>query len=117
YTLSLHDALPISSFERSAALQQRLRDLVPGGAHTFARGADQFPEGMAPVIVEGRGARVLDADGNWFVEYGSEPVVEAVRAAIGGGIGFSRPSAMELDAAEDFVATVVGAEMVKFTKN
>ena len=47
------------SFERSAALQQRLHELVPGGAHTFARGADQFPEGMAPVIVEGRGARVL----------------------------------------------------------
>ena len=85
------------SFERSAALQQRLHDLVPGGAHTFARGADQFPEGMAPVIVDGVGARVRDADGNWFVEYGSgmravtlghgyEPVVEAVRAAIGGGV-------------------------------
>ena len=49
--------------------------------------------------------------------HGYEPVVEAVRAAIGGGVSFSRPTAMELDAAEDFVATVVGAEMVKFTKN
>src|SRR5215213_2941512 len=117
--LDHYDELDVGSpsFERSAALQQRLHDLVPGGAHTFARGADQFPEGMAPVIVEGRGARVLDADGNWFVEYGSgmravtlghgyEPVVEAVRAAIGGGVGFSRPSAIELDAAEHFVATV-----------
>ena len=116
------------SFERSAALQRRLHEFVPGGAHTFARGADQFPEGMAPMIVDGRGARVRDADGNWFVEYGSgmravtlghgyEPVVEAVRAAIGGGVGFSRPTTMELDAAEDFVSTIVGAEMVKFTKN
>ena len=45
------------SFDRSIALQRRLHELVPGGAHTFARGADQFPEDMAPVIVEGaRGA-------------------------------------------------------------
>ncbi len=25
----------------------RLHDLVPGGAHTYARGEDQYPEGMA----------------------------------------------------------------------
>src|SRR6185437_7423710 len=116
------------SFERSEALQRRLHELVPGGAHTFARGADQFPEGMAPVIVEGIGARVRDADDNWFVEYGSgmravtlghayEPVVAAVRDAIGRGVSFSRPSALELDAAEDFLALVTGADMVKFTKN
>ena len=116
------------SFERSEALQRRLHELVPGGAHTFARGADQFPEGMAPVIVEGIGARVRDADDNWFVEYGSgmravtlghayEPVVAAVRDAIGRGVSFSRPSTLELDAAEDFLALVTGADMVKFTKN
>ena len=116
------------SFERSEALQRRLHELVPGGAHTFARGADQFPEGMAPVIVEGIGARVRDADDNWFVEYGSgmravtlghayEPVVAAVRDAIGRGVSFSRPSALELDAAEDFLGLVTGADMVKFTKN
>jgi glutamate-1-semialdehyde 2,1-aminomutase len=116
------------SFARSSALQRRLHEIVPGGAHTFARSSDQFPEGMAPVIVEGHGARVRDADGNEFVEYGMgmravtlghgfEPVVEAVRAAIGSGTAFSRPSTTELDAAEDFLATVPGAEMVKFTKN
>ena len=102
------------SFAKSDALQRRLHELVPGGAHTFARGADQFPEDMAPVIVDGVGARVRDPNGNWFVEYGSgmravtlghgyAPVVEAVRAAIGGGVGFSRPTTMEIDAAEDFV--------------
>jgi glutamate-1-semialdehyde 2,1-aminomutase len=83
---------------------------------------------MAPVIVEGIGARVRDADDNWFVEYGSgmravtlghayEPVVSAVRDAIGRGVSFSRPSTLELDAAEDFLALVTGADMVKFTKN
>ncbi len=116
------------SFAKSDALQRRLHDLVPGGAHTFARGSDQFPEGMAPVITDGVGARVRDVDGNWFVEYGSgmravtsghgyEPVVREVRAAIGRGVSFSRPTALELEAAEDFLGLVTGADMVKFTKN
>ena len=98
-------------FGRSVAAQQRLHDLVPGGAHTYARGADQYPEGMAPVIVRGRGARVEDLDGNTFVEYGMglrsvtlghayEPVVAAVSAAIADGTSFSRPSVLELRAAE-----------------
>ena len=116
------------SFEKSEALQRRLHHLVPGGAHTFARGSDQFPEGMAPVIERGIGARVCDVDGNWFVEYGMgmravtlghayAPVVEAVRDAIGRGVSFSRPSALEVAAAEDFLGLVTGADMVKFTKN
>lgn len=31
-------------FTRSRDLQDRLHRLVPGGAHTYARGADQYPE-------------------------------------------------------------------------
>ena len=115
-------------FERSTALQARLHELVPGGAHTFAKGSDQYPEDMAPVLVRGSGARVWDVDGNEFVEYGMgmravtlghgyAPVVEAVRAAIGDGISFTRPTELELAAAEDFLALVPGADMVKFCKN
>ena len=115
-------------FDRSNLLQARLHELVPGGAHTFAKGSDQYPEGMAPVLVRGRGARVWDVDGNEFVEYGMGmravtlghgygPVVEAVRAAIGDGVSFSRPTELELAAAEDFLALVPGADMVKFCKN
>mgnify|MGYP003624039648 CR=1 FL=1 len=36
---------------RSNQLQERLHELVPGGAHTYARGSDQYPEHMAPIIV------------------------------------------------------------------
>ena len=42
-------------FDRSIALGDALHELVPGGAHTYAKGDDQYPEGMAPVIVRGRG--------------------------------------------------------------
>jgi glutamate-1-semialdehyde 2,1-aminomutase len=115
-------------FATSDALQRRLHELVPGGAHTNARGSDQYPEGMSPVIVRGEGARVLDADGNWFVEYGMglkavtlghgyEPVVEAVCKAAAQGVNFSRPTVLEVDAAERFLQMVPTADMVKFAKN
>jgi glutamate-1-semialdehyde 2,1-aminomutase len=46
-----------------------------------------------------------------------DPVVAEVRAAIGRGVSFSRPAELELEAAEDFLGLVTGADMVKFTKN
>ena len=124
-------ALPTSglrSFTRSNEAQARLHALVPGGAHTYARGSDQYPEDMAPVIARGRGARVEDVDGNSYVEYGMglrsvtlghgyQPVVAAAAAAAADGINFSRPSIWELRAAETFLAQVPGADMVKFAKN
>ena len=44
------------TFEKSVLAQARLHQLIPGGAHTYARGSDQFPEKMTPVLVRGRGA-------------------------------------------------------------
>lgn len=115
-------------FARSAAAQAELHRLVPGGAHTYARGSDQYPEHMTPVLVRGEGARVWDVDGNGYVEYGMglrsvtlghgyRPVVDAVRAVLDGGLNFTRPTALELDAARDLVDLVAGADMVKFAKN
>ena len=116
------------SFTRSNELQSRLNRLVPGGAHTYARGPDQYPDFMAPVLVRGSGARVWDADGNSFIEYGMglrsvtlghgyRPVTDAVCAAIADGTNFSRPTELELHAAEDFLELVPAADMVKFAKN
>ncbi|GAB3133858.1 glutamate-1-semialdehyde 2,1-aminomutase [Tsukamurella serpentis] len=83
---------------------------------------------MAPVLTHGRGARVWDADGNEYVEYGMglravtlghahPPVIEAVRECLDQGLSFSRPTVTELAAAEDFLELVPTAEMVKFGKN
>ncbi|MEU0477127.1 glutamate-1-semialdehyde 2,1-aminomutase [Streptomyces olivaceus] len=116
------------TLSRSRAANERLHALVPGGAHTYAKGDDQYPEGLAPVISHGRGAHVWDVDGNRYVEYGSglrsvslghahPRVVEAVRRELDRGSNFVRPSVVELEAAERFLATVPTAEMVKFAKN
>jgi glutamate-1-semialdehyde 2,1-aminomutase len=116
------------SFEKSDAANKRLHDLIPGGAHTYAKGEDQFPEDLAPVIARGDGAHVWDVDGNEYIEYGSglravslghchPKVLEAVRRELDRGTNFVRPSIIELEAAERFLASVPTAEMVKFSKN
>jgi glutamate-1-semialdehyde 2,1-aminomutase len=116
------------SFQRSVAANKRLHDLIPGGAHTYAKGEDQFPEDMAPVIDHGDGAHVWDVDGNEYIEYGSglravslghrhPKVIEAVRRELDRGSNFVRPSIVELEAAERFLTSVPTAEMVKFAKN
>ena len=112
----------------SQEANERLHRLIPGGAHTYAKGSDQYPEDLAPVIERGRGAHVWDVDGNEYIEYGAglrsvslghahPRVIEAVRTEIEKGSNFVRPSIMEAKAAERFLATVPTAEMVKFAKN
>lgn len=102
--------------------------MVPGGAHTYARGSDQYPEHMTPVLTRGRAAHVWDLDGNRYIEYGMglravtlghayAPVLDAVRGVLANGQNFTRPTTLELAAAEDFLELVPGADMVKFAKN
>jgi glutamate-1-semialdehyde 2,1-aminomutase len=113
---------------RSRLANERLHAMIPGGAHTYAKGDDQYPEDMAPVISHGHGARVWDIDGNEYIEYGAglrsvslghvhPRVIEAVRRELDRGSNFTRPSIMEVRAAERFLATVRTAQMVKFAKN
>jgi glutamate-1-semialdehyde 2,1-aminomutase len=112
------------SFARSSELAARLNLLVPGGAHTYAKGDDQFPEGMAPIIEQGSGCRVWDVDGNEYIEYGMglravtlghayPAVTSAVAAQLEHGTNFVRPSRLELEAAETFLGLVTRAEMAR----
>lgn len=116
------------NFTRSLAVQERFHALIPGGAHTFAKGDDQFPEFMPLIIERGQGCHVWDLDGNEFIEYAMglravtlghayPPVVEAVTRQLQFGSNYNRPAAIELEAAEAFLSIIQGADMVKFAKN
>jgi len=116
------------NFSRSREFEKRLQEIIPGGAHTYAKGADQFPELSPGVIARGSGSHVWDVDGNEFIEYGMglravtlghayPPVVAAVRESLELGTNFTRPAAIELECAERFLEIIDGAEMVKFTKD
>jgi glutamate-1-semialdehyde 2,1-aminomutase len=117
----------LPDFARSREVGQRLHHVIPGGAHTYAKGDDQYPADALPVLVRGKGCRVWDVDGNEFIEYGMGlravslghafgPVVEAASEQMLSGCNFTRPAVIELQAAEEFCATV-GGDMVKFAKN
>ena len=115
-------------FEESKRLRERAHRLVPGGAHTYAKGDDQYPEEAPGFIARGSGSHVWDVDGNEFIEYGAglrsvtlghafPEVVEAAARAMRGGSNFVRPARIELEMAERMLSIIPGAEMVKFAKN
>ena len=125
--LSLAAASP-KDFSKSRALQPKAHRLIPGGAHTYAKGDDQYPEQAPAFIARGKGCHVWDLDGNEFIEYGMglravtlghafEPVVEAAYKQMQLGINFTRPAKIEVDLAEAMLEVVDGADMVKFAKN
>lgn len=109
-------------------LRERLHAAIPGGAHTYAKGDDQWPANAPALLVRGQGCRVWDAEGNEFLEYGMglravglghayPAVVSAAEAALREGSNFTRPAMVELECAEAFLDIVSGADMVKFTKD
>jgi glutamate-1-semialdehyde 2,1-aminomutase len=118
----------ITCFDKSREFSRAVHDLIPGGAHTYSKGDDQFPQNAPAAITRGKGARVWDLDGNDYIDcsmgltsvsigHGYEPVVKAVCEAAAQGTNFQRPAAMELEAARAFLETVDAGDMVKFAKN
>jgi glutamate-1-semialdehyde 2,1-aminomutase len=114
--------------ENSLKIQKRFREVIPGGCHTYAKGDDQYPQGMPVYIARGKGSHVWDIDGNEYIEYGMglrtvtlghafEPVVEAAHRQMLLGNNYVRPARIELDCAEEFLSIIDGADMVKFCKD
>lgn len=116
------------NFRKSKEMQLRSHKLIPGGAHTYAKGDDQYPEQAPAFIVRGKGSHVWDVDGNEFIEYGMglravtlghayPSVVESATRELKNGSNFTRPSPLELECAAQFLSLIENAEMVKFSKN
>jgi len=124
----MSDEQSTRAFPASLEVQRKAHELIPGGAHTYSKGDDQFPE-CAPLFIErGKGCHAWDIEGNEFIEYGMglravtlghgfEPVVEAAYRQMQRGTNFTRPARIEVEAAEEFLRFVEGADMVKFAKN
>jgi glutamate-1-semialdehyde 2,1-aminomutase len=116
------------NFDKSNELRKKSHALIPGGAHTYAKGDDQYPVQSPGFIVRGQGCHVWDVDGNEFIEYGMglrsvmlghayEPVVQAAIDQMWKGVNFVRPSTIEMQAAEALLSSVKSGEMVKYGKN
>lgn len=106
----------------------RLHAAIPGGAHTYSRGDDQFPANAPPILSCGKGCHVFDPDGNRYLDYGmalravnigyaEEEIDAAAIAQIRNGNNLTRASLIELEAAEQLVGLIDSVDMVKFAKN
>jgi glutamate-1-semialdehyde 2,1-aminomutase len=110
------------------SLRARLHRAIPGGAHTYSRGDDQFPAIAPPLLARGQGAYVWDTAGRHYLDYGmalravtlgyADPRVNRAAAAeMEKGVNLTRASMTELLAAEELIDMIPSVEMVKFGKN
>jgi glutamate-1-semialdehyde 2,1-aminomutase len=108
--------------------QERLLRAIPGGAHTYSRGFDQYPANAPAILARGKGTYVYDPQGRRYLDYGmalravnigyaEDAIDEAAIAQIRNGNNLTRPSLVELEAAELLVDLIDSVDMVKFTKN
>lgn len=120
--------LRITNFDKSDIYRSQIHDLIPGGAHTYSKGDDQYPR-LAPAAIDfGKGAYIWDIDGNKFLDcsmgltsvglgHAYEPVLEKVKKELDRGVNFQRPSVLEKEMAEKFLSFIPQHQMVKFAKN
>lgn len=118
----------ITNFSKSNIYRSTIHKLIPGGAHTYSKGDDQFPLLSPAAISHGKGAYVWDIDGNQFLDcsmgltsvslgHAYEPVLEAVKQELDKGVNFQRPSTLEKETAQKFLSLVPQHDMIKFAKN
>ena len=102
--------------------------LIPGGAHTYSKGDDQFPSNAPRYLERGEGVFVWSDLGRRYLDwtmglrsmslgYGIKPVLDAAIEQIHKGSNFGRPSYIETQYAEELINHLPFAEMVKYGKN
>lgn len=115
-------------YKKSREYLERAKQVTPGAAQTLSKMPQRFPQGAFPVAVrEGYGAKIVDIDGNLYVDwigalgaiplgYAYKPIIEAIRGEIGNA-AYSLPYRLEADLAERLCSKIPCAEMVRFVNS
>lgn len=112
----------------SFSYKEEIHDLIPGGAHTYSKGDDQFPYLAPAAISRGKGSFVWDLDENKYLDcsmglssvsigHADNEILDAVKEELNKGVNFQRPSYIELEAAKEFLSMIPQHDMIKFSKN
>ena len=115
------------NLSKSAALLERACQIIPGGVNSPVR-AFRGVGGTPPFIVRGQGSRIIDADGNSYIDYvGSwgplllghrnPAVLEALAGVLETGTSFGAPTEREIDLAEMIRAAMPSMEMVRLVNS
>lgn len=117
----------ISNF--SDEYRSEIHKLIPGGAHTYSKGDDQFRKGLRQQLKKERVLILWDIDGNQYLDcsmsltavtlgHAFEPIIERTKVQLENGVNFQTPtSLLEKEMAEAFLSLVPGHDMIKFAKN
>lgn len=115
------------SLERSAALLERAKKIIPGGVNSPVR-AFRGVGGTPPFIEHGDGCRLYDVDGNSYIDYVCSwgplilghrfpPVLDAIRQTLEVGTSFGAPTEREIEMAEEIRSAVPSMEMVRLVNS
>lgn len=108
-------------------LDKKLNNLIPGGAHTYSRGIDQFPDNAPEILKKAKGCYTFDIKNTKYLDYGMalrsvllgyshKKINNAAIKSIHNGNSMTRPSDVELEFA-DLIKNEMSLDMVKFAKN
>jgi glutamate-1-semialdehyde 2,1-aminomutase len=121
--------LTASSFttSRSSELYHRALELIPGGVNSPVRAMRAI--GREPIfIASGKGARIVDVDGNEYVDWvcswgpliaghAHPAVVDAVASVASDGTSFGAPTKREVVLAVEIVRRIPSVELVRLTSS
>jgi glutamate-1-semialdehyde 2,1-aminomutase len=111
------------AFDKSAVVFAKAQKLIPGGVNSPVR-AWQAVGGSPFLVARGEGSRLIDLDGNSYLDYvcswgplimghACPEVVSAVREACTRGLSFGAPTPGEAELAELLCNAVPSLEMVR----
>lgn len=112
---------------RSRDLYKKALDVMPGGVSSPVR-AFKAVGGEPRFMVSGRGSRVVDADGNSYIDlvaswgplilgHAERTVVAAVKEAAERGTSFGAPTEGEVELAEMIVSAMPSVELIRFVSS
>jgi len=113
--------------DRSRKLLARAKRVIPGGVNSPVRAFGSVG-GVPRFIASGKGARIVDADGNAYIDYvGSwgplilghahPAVLKAVRAAASLGTSFGAPTGAEVEIAELICKALPSVQRLRFVSS
>jgi glutamate-1-semialdehyde 2,1-aminomutase len=119
--------LTASSTQRSTTLHARAQGVMPGGVSSPVR-AFRGVGGTPRFIARGEGARIVDVDGNEYVDYvlswgalalghANPDVVDAITRQAALGTSYGAPTELEIELAELITRAMPTVEMVRFVSS
>ncbi len=120
-------SVPTAADGRQAALRARAADLFPGGVNSPVRAFRSV--GRPPLVLDaGRGPRVRDADGRWYLDYigswgpailghGNPAIIEAVREAALDGFALGATGPREVELGERIRSAMPSMERMRFVSS